>query len=229
MGTRRAAEGLIDGEPGAEDARRRPAGDTPACARGRPRTMRQRRRPTAQSGDAGSAARRRRPARGGARRRAATGAASRRCWRTRRAAGRARDSPPRRATRRRRRPSGDSVVSAMPVDELEHRQLEHVERDVASEHRIDAAERDGVQRVQPRGPGRRGVETDQDRGDERGSVDERAQPAGVDGDDARAVRRRDRELAPAKQAKREAEVEPENDEAPRRRPPCRSSPARRAT
>ena len=99
-----------------------------------------------------------------------------------------------------------------PVDELEHRQLEHVERDVAAEHRIGPAERHRVNRIQPGGPRRGRVETDQNRGDERGGIDDRAQASGVDGDDARAVGRRDRELAPPEQAKREPQVEPEDDE-----------------
>ncbi len=99
-----------------------------------------------------------------------------------------------------------------PVPELEHRQPEQVEGDVAAEHRVGPAERCRVKRIEPRGPRRGRVQPDQDGGDEGGGVDDRAQPAGVDRDDARALGRGDRELAPPEEAERESQVEPENDE-----------------
>ena len=99
-----------------------------------------------------------------------------------------------------------------PVHELQHRQAEQVKRDVATEHRIGPAERRGVDRIQPGRPGRGRVQTDQQRGDESAGVDERAEPAGIDRDDARAIRRRDCELATPEQAEREPQVEPEDDE-----------------
>ena len=99
-----------------------------------------------------------------------------------------------------------------PVHQLEHRQPEQVERDVAAEHRVGAAERRGVDRIEPRRPRRGRVDADEDGGGERRGVDERAEPAGIDGDGPRAVRRGDGELAPPQQAEREPQVEPEDGE-----------------
>ena len=98
------------------------------------------------------------------------------------------------------------------VHELEQRQPEQVERDVAAEHRVGLAERRGVDRVEPRRPGRGRVEADEDGGDEGGGVDDRAQAAGVDGDDPRTFWRRDGELAPPEQPERQPQVQPEDDE-----------------
>ena len=99
-----------------------------------------------------------------------------------------------------------------PVHEFQHRQPEQVERDVATKHRVGPAERRGVECIQPGRPGRGRVETNEQRGNERARVDERAESPGIDRDDARAVRRGNRELAAPEQAEREPQVEPEDDE-----------------
>ncbi len=98
------------------------------------------------------------------------------------------------------------------VEELQHRQPEQVEGDVASEDRVDLAEGNRVCRVEPRRPRRGGEETEQPGNRQRRKVDDRAHAPGVDGDDARTVRRGDRELATPQLPERHPQVQPQDDE-----------------